>query len=646
MRKQTVLEKTADQVRKGIQEEYQDFYILTVEEVFQAACAAAGREKAEELLIKSYLELFEQKEMFPESEEDIRRYVREQVFHLAGAAPESEEEGASKVELLGESQAAELWLQVEKRLVFSGEDGNGFLEDDEETASPGLEEYVKGFIRVVFTVALVGGILLFLCKSVLGFMAERKAEQTAAQMQEEADREKEETFSDSQKKNKEISEEEFLRSAFFEQKDGKLFLMTADGPLCREKLYHGKQILTFARDGALEKIEKNSRADDRKISAFNGNDQYFIKDGSIYIKEGRNGRESCAVGNGHVIWMDFRCQSLWYVCSYQIPNSDQIKMTAFRTDLDGGREEELATDSAALKKDGLQFSEKWIYYKNGNSIFRKSMDGLQKEKMAETEGEYFAFEDTVFYMDGDQVKSVSQGETDYQENGEFQVSIEDGGIFLMDEEGEPAVPDEQGEIQSEDRIYSMSENMVTAVRQADIIYEGTSYYLDVLDGQRKIYQKSFNNSFTELIPQNGIRTDSMCLTDSWLYYSACVEQIDGVQYSQIYRVNLENMSQEKVGRLFQGVVTAMYASSRENRIYGEYIDSVKNGEIHGKICAVTESGEIGIIEDFVPRSQGNDRLQFIISASDKIYCFYHMCIYDSESGVIRDISTEAVEIEW
>lgn len=266
--------------------------------------------------------------------------------------------------------------------------------------------------------------------------------------------------------------------------------------------------------------------------------------------------------------------------------------------------------------------------------------------MAETEGEYFAFEDTVFYMDGDQVKSVSQGETDYQENGEFQVSIEDGGIFLMDEEGEPAVPDEQGEIQSEDRIYSMSENMVTAVRQADIIYEGTSYYLDVLDGQRKIYQKSSNNSFTELIPQNGIRTDSMCLTDSWLYYSACVEQIDGVQYSQIYRVNLENMSQEKVGRLFQGVVTAMYASSRENRIYGEYIDSVKNGEIHGKICAVTESGEIGIIEDFVPRSQGNDRLQFIISASDKIYCFYHMCIYDSESGVIRDISTEAVEIEW
>ena len=46
MRKQTVLEKTAGQVRNGIQEEYEDFYILTVQDVFQAACAAAGREEA------------------------------------------------------------------------------------------------------------------------------------------------------------------------------------------------------------------------------------------------------------------------------------------------------------------------------------------------------------------------------------------------------------------------------------------------------------------------------------------------------------------------------------------------------------------------------------------------------------------------
>lgn len=643
MRKQTVLEKTAGQVRNGIQDEYEDLYILTVEEVFQAACAAVRKEQSEELLIKFYLELFEQKEMLPESDENIRRYVREMVFHLAGSAPESEEEGIPKGEQIGESQAAELWLQIEKRLGWSGEDGDGVF-DDEDTSSSGLEAYVKGFIRVVFTVALVGGILIFLCRNVIGVISARKAEQTAAQMQQ--DDGWEDVYSESREKDKEEEQEELLRSAFFEQKDGRLFLMTADGPLRREKICHGKQILSFAEDGALEKIEKNSQADSQNPSAFNGEDQYFIKNGNIYIQEGRSGRENCVVGNGHIVWMDCRCQSLWYVCSYQIPNSDQIKMTAFRSELDGDSEEELITDSLLLKKEGLQFSKDWIYYKSGNSVFRKSMDGLRKEKMAETDGEYFAFGDTLFYMDGDDVRSVSKGESDYQENGEFQVSIEDGAIIFTDEDGEPAVPDENGEIRFGDRIYSMYGNRVANVRQADIVHEGTVYYLDDPDGQRKIYRNSQDDSFTGLMPQNGIRTDSLCLSGSWLYYSACMEQIDGVQYSQIYRVNLENMAQEKVGRLFQGVVTAMYASSHENRIYGEYIDSVKNGEIHGSICAITENRELGIIEDSVPRSQGNDRLQFAVSGGDKIYCFYHTCTYDSESGVIRDISTQAVEIEW
>lgn len=141
--------------------------------------------------------------------------------------------------------------------------------------------------------------------------------------------------------------------------------MTADGPLRREKICHGKQILSFAEDGALEKIEKNSQADSQNPSAFNGEDQYFIKDGNIYIQEGRSGRENCVVGNGHIVWMDCRCQSLWYVCSYQIPNSDQIKMTAFRSELDGDSEEELITDSPLLKKEGLQFSKDWIIIKVG-----------------------------------------------------------------------------------------------------------------------------------------------------------------------------------------------------------------------------------------------------------------------------------------
>lgn len=43
MRKQTVLEKTAGQVRNGIQDEYEDLYILTVEEVFQGCLRSSEK---------------------------------------------------------------------------------------------------------------------------------------------------------------------------------------------------------------------------------------------------------------------------------------------------------------------------------------------------------------------------------------------------------------------------------------------------------------------------------------------------------------------------------------------------------------------------------------------------------------------------
>ena len=62
MRKQTLLERTAAQVRMGQTEEFENFYILTVQDVFQAACEARGRERAGELVIIVYVELFGQRD--------------------------------------------------------------------------------------------------------------------------------------------------------------------------------------------------------------------------------------------------------------------------------------------------------------------------------------------------------------------------------------------------------------------------------------------------------------------------------------------------------------------------------------------------------------------------------------------------------
>lgn len=95
-----------------------------------------------------------------------------------------------------------------------------------------------------------------------------------------------------------------------------------------------------------------------------------------------------------------------------------------------------------------------------------------------------------------------------------------------------------------------------------------------------------------------------------------MENIDGVQYSQIYRANLDTMAQEKVGRLFQGVITAMYPDREENMIFGEYISETVDGKIHGNICAIMEDGQMGIIEDSIPRNSGNDRLSFVAAQGD------------------------------
>ena len=69
--------------------------------------------------------------------------------------------------------------------------------------------------------ALVGGILIFLCRNVIGVISARKAEQTAAQMQQ--DDGWEDAYSESQEKDKEAEQEELLRSAFLNRRTAGYF---------------------------------------------------------------------------------------------------------------------------------------------------------------------------------------------------------------------------------------------------------------------------------------------------------------------------------------------------------------------------------------------------------------------------------------
>lgn len=673
MGKQSLLERVSAGVRTGRTEEFENFYILTVQEAFSAALRAAGgeKEKAGELLARAFVGLYENREEIPEDEEEIRRFVAEAVYREAGisaGAEEGEDTGdpaaVSGEERISENTAAELWMEVEERAGLSAEDELGDEAGQDGRGEHGAREYLKSFARVALMFAVLGALAFFLYRGVIRLEAGKGEAQTAS---ENGDWAGENAGADGNgtdgmkngergvygengldgegpvKEGETLSEKE---TAGFVLEGDRLILLAENGLPFRGELSQGKQVLSFSDDGVLTGIEKNRRVDETGISAFDGQARYSVRNGDIYRREPGEDKEECVVRNGHVSWADFRCQKLFYVCSYQIPNSEQVKVTAYQADWDGENQMELMTDPAVLSNGGLQFTGSWVYYRRGNSVFRKSLTGDLKEKMATTEGEYFAFDDTLFYMDGEELLSVSEGDADYEESGGYLASLEGGRILFLTEDGEPAEGDENGELAIGDRVYTVKGGAVASVRQAEQIYNGGLYYLDGADGERKLYCKTLEGGSTALMPQNGLHTDSFCLSGKWLYYSACMENIDGLQYSQLYRIDLDNLAQEKVGRLFQGVITAMYRDENENRIFGEYISETINGRIHGNICAIMADGQMGIIEDSVPRSGGNDRLEFVAAQGDDIYCFYHECTYDSASGTIRDVSGKAVLVSW
>lgn len=644
MRKQTLLERTAAQVRMGQTEEFENFYILTVQDVFQAACEARGRERAGDLVIIVYVELFGQREMIPESEEAIRSSLREFVFHQAGMAPESETESGSAPEKISENMAAELWMTVEEKTGISKDES---VEEREESSAG---EYIKSFVRVALIVMVIGAAVFFLYRGVIRFIAEHdRGQETVSEKMKSEDLSRAGENGTRDAENQAGEEEagnmdgDGSQPVSFRLEGDRLFLFSETGELETGEICQGRQRLIF-EDGELTGIEKNRQTEVSQNIFYDGKTRYTVRGGDIY--RGSPGQEECVVRNGHVEWADFRLGSLYYVCSYQIPNSDQIKRTAYMADKDGENQSELYTDSAVLDNEGLQFTEDWIYYRKGSSVFRTSMGEERKERMVKTQGEYLAFGDTLFYMEENGLNCVSEGEADDTEGEVPQPILENAQIVFEYEDGEPAQPDENGELRIGDMVYTMDGNTVTAVRLAQQIYNNEIYYLYGSGMDRKIYRKAIDSDSTVLVAQNGIHTDGFCVIGSWLYYSACMENIDGVQYSQIYRANLDTMAQEKVGRLFQGVITAMYPDREENRIYGEYISETVDGRIHGNICAIMEDGQMGIIEDSIQRSSGNDRLSFAAAQGDDIYCFYHRCRYNSVSGEIQDISTEAVLVKW
>ena len=67
----------------------------------------------------------------------------------------------------------------------------------------------------------------------------------------------------------------------------------------------------------------------------------------------------CVILNGHVAKMDIFDQSIYYICTYQVPNSEKVKTAVWRADLDGQNEEQVFETMSSLKTEHFQVSGSW-----------------------------------------------------------------------------------------------------------------------------------------------------------------------------------------------------------------------------------------------------------------------------------------------
>lgn len=69
-------------------------------------------------------------------------------------------------------------------------------------------------------------------------------------------------------------------------------------------------------------------------------------------------------------------------------------------------------------------------------------------------------------------------------------------------------------------------------------------------------------------------------------------------------------------------------------------------DIHGEISVISLGGGIEPVNDtgVRPESDGSDMLEMVMAEGDRIYCLYHRCSYDSDSGQMAWETTKPLEL--
>lgn len=617
-----LLKKTMILVKKGDPGAFENFYILTVQEAYRYACSLTeNRKNAESLVVDAYLSFYQNAAMLPIGEEELLIWIQEELNHISYKKLGVRERNLSEPAYgeLSEERAATLWLRIEEQAGFrrhmGGEDDGG----GDFTAS---YWYSAVKIAVSILMLIATGVILF-----KGWNWFSDRNQAIKQEIKSIETETEPTSLP------EIVITEDLMEPGWERRPGdKLYYVKKDGTLADGAISIGKQLLTFSHDGELTLIGSQREVSARPGLSFDEDTRYELKNGDIY-KKTPEGQEECIIRNGHIVQMDARCGYLWYIGKYQVPNSEQVKTTIYRADLLGEGAEELYSTDDILETEHFQIAGGFLYFISDGTLFRKSFETGLTELMAEQVEYYFAWEDMVYYMKDRTLEFAFEG-IDYSDvEAGYQIRLNEDGLMLLDLSGNPVVPDENGEIYIGDRIYRLERGVVSSVRPAPRVDGDVVYYIDDAGQDKKIYWKNSYGS-RGLIRQEGLAADSLCIAGDWLYFSARAADYGAAGSSQLYRLDLQSMELEAVGNRFQGYIRNLYYFESEQKIYGEYLSIEESGMLRGRIVSAEIGGGLETVDDLEirPSYEGNDMLELVMVSGGQIYCYYHRCSYDRDTG--------------
>lgn len=626
MKRRVLLKKIMTMARTGEADSFQNFYILTVSETYGKLFALfQEKRKAEEVLIQVYLSLYHQVHTLPVEEEELTARIEEEIYRQAETSFEEGETFPDTLESLSEERAATLWLQIEEQAGLNQEN----TEDEMSWKS-----YVQTGLRMVGAAAAVCLAAVVLYQG-WNYMTASKADVSEVVLTET---EQESSIS-------EIVIEKEKRKPGWKQEKGKLYYVGTDGLLAEGQVSVGKQILTFSKDGELTLIGSNREAAEQMNLSFDEEVRYEVRNGDVYCQKPGE-EEACVILNGHVVQADVRCGFLWYICEYQIPNSEQVRTSINRASLDGEDQTEVYSSNTILETGSFQVTSDWYYYLLDGRLFRKSLQDGKTELLARNVEYYFAWNDTAYYMKERTLASASRGIHYSGVAAGYNIEKTKAGFVLLNELGEAVPASGAGDLQVGDRIYQVKNGVICGVKPAERKSGSMLYYIDTGSSDRKLYWKDSKGS-RGLLPQEGIAVDSFCIAGEWLYYSARVAQYGAECESRIYRINLQTSQTEEVGKAFRGRMRNLYYFEHVQTIYGEYIDSVADPEaIHGSIAKISEK-QTGVINDkpVRPDSQGSDMLELVLVNENRIYCLYHRCTYDAASGEMYFENSVPLEIE-